>query len=213
MGLADLTNLAKYNDKYKYLLNVIDVFSGFAWSIPLKDKTGSSVTAALKSLFRHRLPITLQWDKCTEFVNTTVQRYLKSQGVSFHTPHNPDIKAAIIERYNRSLKTRMYKYFTKNNTYGYLDVIDKLLTGYNSVHSTIDMAPSQVNPSNFYAVWKRLNSLRSKIPQGRVKFRVGDLVRITKEKLKFGKGYEQTHSTEIFRFSRLLKASLNLFTS
>jgi hypothetical protein len=61
-------------------------------------------------------------------------------------------------------------------------VIDKLLTGYNSVHSTTGMAPSQVNPSNIYAVWKRLNSLRLEIRQGRVKFGVGDLVRITKEK-------------------------------
>jgi hypothetical protein len=98
IDLADLANLAKYNDKYKYLLNVIHVFSRFAWSIPLKDKTWSSVTAALKSLFRHRIPITVQSDKGTELVNTTVQKYLKSQEVSSHTTRNPDIKAAIIER-------------------------------------------------------------------------------------------------------------------
>jgi hypothetical protein len=182
------------------------MFSRFAWSIPFKDKTGSSVTAASKSLFRHRKPITLQSDKGTQFVNTIVQRYLKSQGVGYHTTHNPDIKAAIIGKYNRSLKTRMYKYFAKNNAYSYLDVIDKLLTGCNnSVHSTIGMAPSQVDPSNIYAVWKRLSSLRSKIPQGRVKFRVGDFVRITKEKLKFAKGYEQTHSTEIFRVFKVIE--------
>jgi hypothetical protein len=85
-------------------------------------------------------------------------------------------------------------------------VIDKLLTVYsNSIHSTIGMAPSQVNPSNIYAVWKRLKSLRSKIHQGRVKFRVCDFVRITKEKLKFAKALEQTHSTEIFRIFRVIE--------
>jgi len=59
MDLADLSSLSKYNDKYKYLLNVIDIFSRYAWSVPLKDKTGTSITTALKSLFQNRKPITI----------------------------------------------------------------------------------------------------------------------------------------------------------
>jgi transposase InsO family protein len=73
------------------------VFSRYAWSVPLKDKTGASVTTDLKTLFKNRQPLTLHSDKGTEFVNKTVQRYLKTQGASFHTTHNPDIKGAIIE--------------------------------------------------------------------------------------------------------------------
>ena len=69
----------------------------------------------------------------------------------------------------------MYKYFTKNNTYRYLDAIGKLLTGYNSTHSTLGMPPSKVNPSNIYSVWKRMNSLWAKIPEGSVKYKVGTL--------------------------------------
>jgi transposase InsO family protein len=80
MDLVDLSSLSKYNNKYKYLLNVIDIFSRFAWSVPLKDKTASSITAALKSLFQNRKPISIQSDKGTEFVNTAVQRFLKQQG-------------------------------------------------------------------------------------------------------------------------------------
>jgi len=77
----------------------------------------------------------------------------------------------------------MYKYFTKNNTYRYLDVINKVLTGYNkSMHSTIGMLPSKIIPSYIYTVWRRLNTLRAKIPQGRVKFKVGDIARKIKEK-------------------------------
>jgi hypothetical protein len=67
----------------------------------------------LKSLFQNRKPITLQSGKCTEFVNTCVQQYLKRQGVNFHTTHNPDIKGEVIERINRTLKTKMFKFFTK----------------------------------------------------------------------------------------------------
>ena len=85
----------------------------------------------------------------------------------------------------------MYKFCTKNNTYRHLDVINKLIIGYNSsVHSTIGMPPSKVTTSNIYSVWRKVNSLRAKIPQSRVKFKVGDLVRMTKEKVRFAKGYE-----------------------
>ena len=76
MDLADLSSLSKCNDKYKYLLNVIHTFLRYAWSVPLKDKTTTSVITALKSLFQNRKPINLQSEKGTEFVNTTVQRYL-----------------------------------------------------------------------------------------------------------------------------------------
>ena len=157
MDLADLSSHSKYNDKYKSLLNVIVIFSRYAWSVPLKHKTGNSITSALKSLFQDRKPITIQSDNGTEFL---MQQYLKRQGVNFHTTHNPDIKGAVIERFNKSLKSRMFKYFTKNNTYRYLDVIDKLLTGYNSsVHSTIGMPTTKVNPSNIFSVWQRMNRL------------------------------------------------------
>jgi len=66
------------------------------------------------------------------------------------------------------------------------------------------MPPSKVTPSNIYTVWRKVDSLRADIPQSRVKFKVGDLVRITKEKVKFAKGYEQTFSTEIFSVVKVI---------
>jgi hypothetical protein len=99
----------------------------------------------------------------------------------------------------------MFKYFTKNNTYRYSDVLHKLVAGYNnSVHSTIGIQPCKVNSSNIYSIWKRINIFNAKIPQGRVKFKVGDFVRITKEKVKFAKGYEQNFSKEIFRVVKVV---------
>jgi transposase InsO family protein len=182
--LVDLSTLSKHNDKYKYLFIVIDIFSRFSWSVPLKDKTAGTITTPLNCLFQNRKPISIQSNKGTEFVNTALQRYLKHQGVNFHTTHNPDIKGAVIEPFNRTLKSKMYKYFTTNNTYRYLGVIDELLRSYNnSLHSTIGMSPSKLNSSNVYSVRQRINAHRSKISQGRIKFKMGDLVRITKEKL------------------------------
>ena len=77
MDRVDLGYLSNYNDKYKYLLNFTDIFSRYAWSVPLKGKTVTWIIASLKSLFQNRKPITIQSDKCTEIVNATVQQYLK----------------------------------------------------------------------------------------------------------------------------------------
>ena len=96
MDLADLSSLSKHYDKFKYLLNVIDIFSRYAWSVPLKVKTGISFKTALKFLFLVWKPLTIQSDKGTKFVNATVQKYLQLQGVSFHTTHNPVIKALLL---------------------------------------------------------------------------------------------------------------------
>ena len=111
-----------------------------------------------------------------------------------------------MERFHSSLNSKMYKYLTKNNTYLYLGVINNLLIGYNRcVLSAIGMPPSKVSPSNIYSVWRKVNSLRAKIPQSRVKFKVGCLVRITKEKVGFAKGYEPSFSTEIFRVVKVIQ--------
>jgi len=75
----------------------VDIFSRYAWSVPLKDKTGTSITTALKCLFRDRKAIAIQSDKGTELVNATVQQHLKRQGVNFHTTRNADTKGIIIE--------------------------------------------------------------------------------------------------------------------
>jgi hypothetical protein len=67
MALVDLTGLSKYNDGNKYVISFIDVFSRYVWNVPLKDKTGTSVTTALKTLFKSRQLLTLQLDKGSEF--------------------------------------------------------------------------------------------------------------------------------------------------
>ena len=124
--LVDMQSLSELNDGYKYLLTCIDVFSKYAWAIPLKDKTGLSVLNALKEIFKERTPEKLQTDDGTEFRNSRVQTYLKAHKIHFFTTHNAT-KASIVERLNRFLKSKMWKYFTEYNTRKYIDVIHKLL--------------------------------------------------------------------------------------
>ena len=154
--LVDLSALAKFNDKYKYILTCIDVFSKYAWALPLKSKTGADLTEAFSSLLVDRHPAHLQTDKGTEFLNKKFQSMLRGNEIRFYTTENNDTKASVAERFNRTLKTKMWKYYTYKNTYRYIDVLQDLLHSYNNTyHRSIGMTPSEVSTENEDLVRKR----------------------------------------------------------
>ena len=192
--LVDMSRLKKSNDGTTFLLTVIDVFSKRAWCIPLKNKSAASLVAAFKQLLRERSPITLQTDKGSEFLNRSLQKLLKQYGVHHFSTHNEETKASIVERFNRTLETRMWRYFTKNQSVRYLDVLQDFVRSYNKTyHRSIGMAPSEVNGTNQESVWQRLYG-----GGGTPKFRIGDRVRISKAKRHFEKGYMANWTEELF---------------
>ena len=105
--------LSLHNDGVKYLLTCIDTFSKYAWIRPLKNKFGLYVTEAFESILRENVPLYLQTDKGTELKNTLSQGQLVEYEIKFYTSENDDIyiKAAIVERFNRTLRTCTYRYF------------------------------------------------------------------------------------------------------
>ena len=194
--LVDLSKLKKDNDGYVFLLTVIDVFSKRAWCVPLKNKSASSLVTALKGLLVNIAPTTLQTDKGLEFLNRSVRRLLKEHGVHHFSTHNEETKTSIVERFNRTLKTRMWRYFTKYQTVRYINALQDFVQSYNDTnHRSIGMAPSQVNAANQEEVWQRLYGHDGK---GVPKFKVDDRVRISKAKRRFEKGYMANWSEELF---------------
>ena len=207
MDLADLSHLVKSNNGYKYLLGCIDVLSKYAWVVPLKSKHAKSVLNALKSILKEggRKPRKLQSDKGTEFTNATVQNYLKSKSIHFFTTENAETKAQIIERFWRTLKGKMFKYFTAKGTEKYIDVLHDLVHSYNHTkHSSIGMSPAEVNPSNQSRVKETLYSSGSEPSLSLPKLKIKDYVRISKNKGYFGKGYLPNWSREIFLVKSIL---------
>ena len=198
MDLCDMQSLSRYNKGFKYLLTCIDVLSKKAWAVPLKDKTGKSLVQAFQIILKDgRKPEKIQTDQGTEFTNKLFTQYLESQGIHFYTTSN-EVKASVVERFNRTLKGRMYKYFTHKNTLKYVDVLDELLRSYNGAfHRSIGTAPSTVNKENARRVWLTLYG-KSERSNFRFKYNVGDQVRISKSKLKFEKSYLPNYSEEIF---------------
>src|SRR5205085_7274381 len=126
-----------------------------------------------------RKPMKLNTDKGKEFLNATFQRWLSDKGITFFTANNPDIKASIVERFNRTLKTRLWKYFTWKETSTYIDVLPQFLESYNNrVHSSTGIAPNNVNISNSFAVYSKMFGKQKPKKKVEFKFEIGDRVRI-----------------------------------
>lgn len=215
---ADLVDMAKYkrwNHGYTFILTVVDMFSKFAFTIPVKTKTGVSLRRAFEKIFnKGRVPLKLQTDKGTEFTNTHLQQYLKSREVEYFTTTNRNIKCALVERFNRTLKTRLFKYMTSKNTKKYIDVLTSFTDSYNaSKHRTTKMRPIDVDPDdkqdektvflNTYGV-PSLRHLLFREYYRKNEFEPGDEVRIALMKEAFTKGYSPQWSKDTYRIVRCI---------
>jgi hypothetical protein len=212
--LVDVQVLAKCNDSYKYLLTVIDVFSKFLHIVPLKSKTGPAVTRAFQSILEdpkyskpvRRRPVWVQTDRGKEFLNKPFQDKLKEENIQFHVCRNPDEKCSIVERAHRTIREKIYIFFSYKNTYRFLEVLPKIVKAYNdTVHIATGMAPSKVTDSDILAIWKRMKEKSMRFRRLGLKFRVGQHVRISKEKMKFAKDSKQNYTTEIFKISKVIQ--------
>lgn len=213
LDLVDLSKLSKYNSGYKYLLVCIDVFSKYAWIKPLKSKSAHELDDALQKVFLqdNRQPLMIQTDKGTEFLNSTVKSMLKKKHIKLFTT-NSERKASIVERLNRTIKSIMFKYFTKTNTRKYIDILPDLVKRYNnSYHRSIKMRPVDVNQSNVSQVWINLYEKLAVFHKSKNKLMVNDLVRISIEKAPFQKRYEEVWTEEIFIVSHCVAGNPTVY--
>ena len=151
-----------------------------------------------------RKPRALQTDKGSEFTNKLLQRWLSSRNIHFFTTHNEETKASIVERFNRTIKTRMWRYFTSKNTKKNIDVLKDLVHSYNhSYHRSIKRTPASVGYENQEKVWLTLYADSSRIEAP--KLSVGDYVRISKTRGNFQKGYFPNWSEELFIITEALQ--------
>ena len=206
IDLVDVQSFARDNNGYKYLLTCIDVFSKYAWVVPLKNKQGQTLVDAFRKILDEgRTPHTVQSDKGTEFTNKHFQDLLKENNIHFFTTDN-EPKAQIVERLNRTIKERMWKYFTSKNTRKYIDVLDGMISAYNNKHhSSIDRSPVQVNATNEKEVWNTLYGDLKKKGIKNQRFNVGDKVRLSMTTRPFRKGYLPKWTEEIFTITHVIK--------
>lgn len=206
--LKDMQLLAKQNKHYKYILTVIDLFSKYAYAVPLKSKSAPEIVNAFQRLFKTsgRRPGKLWTDAGTEFTNNSFQSFLKQNNIELYQVYNEG-KACVIERFNRTLGEMIQKHLTSTNSSKYINVLQQLIDEYNGrYHTSIKMTPYEASdPQNTEEV--RENLYGHDIIDTTQKFKVGDRVRIYRYKKLFEKGYKPNWTKEIFVVTEVVKTN------
>ena len=154
------------------------------------------------------MPEKIQKDAGEEFINKKFKKYLDEKNISMYISMvNSELKASVIERFNRTFKVKMWRNFTLEGKYIYYNVIDSLINAYNnSYHRTIKMKPSSVTKDKEQEIYD-LVFTNTKTPAKKFKLKINDKVRISKYKTVLNKGYTPNWSEEIFFISDLIPRS------
>ena len=195
--LADLTPLSRQNRGNRWMLVLIDCYSRFVMARPVHRKTGKDVAAALKDCFEavNMHPSFLITDRGKEFYNSDVKDAIYP--ATLISPHS-DMKASMAERMQRTIKTRMYKYFTHSGKVDWMNALPKIVNGINnSYHRIIRTTPQQVLDG-------KAEPAQPEEHVDKVRFKEGDRVRLALEKHIFRKGYKSQWTDEIFTIVRVL---------
>ena len=206
VDLCDLPSIARYNNGYRYILTVIDCLSRFAWAVPVKTKSAHAVSQAMQKVFEMagNTPKRIQSDLGKEFTGSSFQKLMKHYGIEHFSTKNEDIKAAMVERFNRTLKERMWRYFSHRRTNRYINVLPDLLNAYNnSPHSSLkgltpQYARDHVSDNDLWEMQYEDMPLHREKKKGEPNLKTGDFVRIVHTKGPFKKGYYAQWTEEVF---------------
>jgi len=206
IDLVDISKFKKTNNQYSYLLTSIDVFSKQAFVEPLKDKSSKSVCTAFKKILK-RVPfqvIKIHSDQGREFFNSDFQKLLSDNHAMLYYTQS-DKKSAVVERFNRTLMDKVYRYMTHKNNTRFVSELQNIVSQYNnSFHRSIKMKPKEVNMQNRAQVYINLfGSDFMKSDSRKELYELDDPVLISRIKTTFQKGREQTFGSEVFRIHRI----------
>lgn len=208
---ADLVEMIPYAQKNKgnrYILNVINAFSKFAWAQPVKRKNAKDVASAMEKILLEMKtkPKNLQTDLGGEFYNKEFKELTDKFKINHYSTYS-NLKASIVERLNRTLKNWMWKRFSMQGNYSWLTLLPEIVAKYNNTkHGTINMKPVDVTKKDEKYLLKHSYNYPKKIGRKR-KFRVGDYVRISKHREAFSKGYTPNWSNEVFKILKVRKTN------
>lgn len=177
----------------------IDVFSKKAWAQPMKSMDQMDASLAMEKIIDQMpdIPQTIITDLGTEYYNKMVGNLFNRLGIKHYSIRGKH-KACVAERFIRTLKSRIQKYFWANNTTDWIKVLDQFVKNYNNTyHRSIKMAPNSVNENNRNIVYKNLYPDTK--DHSKPRLNRGDRVRLIKEKTIFEKGYTRNWSKEIYQ--------------
>jgi len=187
----------RFNRSYHYILTVIDDWVSMHGRTSLKVKSGNEVMKAKIIRDDRRCAKNLHTDRGKEFYNSDVQKFLKKHNINHYSIYSV-MKTSIVEWFNHTLKNDMWKQFTHNGNYKWVDILPRLVSNYNArKYRIIDMRPVDITPA---IVDRLLTTVYNRIKiAAHERYKVGDSVRVSKFKTVFDKDYTPNWSTVMFK--------------
>ena len=189
---ADMQLISKFNKKIRFLLCVIDIFTKCAWIIPLKDERGITINNDFQKVLDEskRKPNIIWIDKGSKSYNRTMKSEIEESEIEMYLTHDEG-KSFVAGRFIKTSKNEIHKYMTSISKNMYIDKLN-IVNKYNNIyHTTIKKNPSALNQAYILTLNKENNKEGSN-------FKVGDIVRISKYKNIFAKGFVPNWSEEVF---------------
>lgn len=205
---ADLVEMIPYsrsNRGFKYILIIINAFSKYVYCEPVKNKSGKEVTKATDNILkkmRYR-PKNLQTDMGKEFYNKDFKDLMHKWNINHYSTYSV-LKASIVERAIRTVKSRVWKQFSLQGNYKWLDILPKIVKDYNNTkHRTTGMKPAEITKKHEKYLLKNVYNEIKMVDPKQPKFKINDPVRISRYKTQMSKGYTPNWSNEIFFISKV----------
>jgi hypothetical protein len=197
------------NHGYKYLFTTIDVFTKMAWVYPMKDNKCKTVMECFQDILRKcgEKPQRLNSDRGSELICNQFKKYLKDNNIHHYLSYSLR-KCPVIERFNLTIQTLLYKIMRKNNSHEWTKYLDQAMNIYlHRKHRTIKMSPLEAEKDENEMEVRRTyfeKYVKAGEKTQTPKFSLGDSVRIFKERGTFHRGYKEDFTTETFIITKVL---------
>ena len=204
---SDLLDMNDYGSKnnraYRYILVVVDNFSKFCWTIPLKNKFSQSITDAFSEIIKssNRKPNLLETDDGKEYVNKIFNEFLNNNKIKRYSRYT-DKGAVFAERFNKTVRNLLKKPVFLAGEASWINELPSVVKQYNNtIHHSIKMTPNQASKkSNERKVY---SNLKDKREVRKPKFKLRDLVRTSDIKKVFSKGDSTNYSYKLYTITEV----------
>jgi hypothetical protein len=190
IDLAFLPKYKKINNNFEVILTCININTRVAYAYKAKDKKTPTIIGMLNEFYKDAKPKIITSDNGSEFISAQAQKWFEDHNIERHLAEPEDHhKMGMIERFNRTLKERLSKYFTSKDSPVWYTVLDDVIENYNTTyHRSIDTRPVDVTPKIERQLVAENKKITDAILGARTEVDLGTDVRIRVKKGKFDKG-------------------------
>ena len=209
LDILDLKDYGPENNRgYRYVFVIIDNFSKYGWTIPLKNKNAQTIKDSFENILINskRKPNLIETDRGKEFYNNIFQDFLNKNNIKLYS-RNSSYGAVFAETFNRTIRDLLKKIVFEKGDANWIDVLQTVTKQYNNrIHSSTKLSPKDAslkkNEGYFY---KNLLDKRNKI---KPKFQLNDLVRVADLKKTFSKGDTTNWSYKLYKITEIINDTI-----